>query len=75
MTEIIIRDFENYSEEFCKYTLYKVALGLSKMHYRNVLHRDIKSDNIFSSETGTIKIFDLGLEMFLSDELNQKRTR
>ena len=33
----------SYSEKFVKYTLYKVAKGLEKMHSMNVLHRDVKS--------------------------------
>ena len=40
-----------YSEDFCRYSLYKVALGLSKMHKHGVLHRDIKSNNILFSVT------------------------
>ena len=56
MTDICIKDHENYSEDFCKYTLYKVARGLFSMHNKNVLHRDIKSDNILYSLDGSIKI-------------------
>ena len=56
MTDICIEDHENYSEDFCKYTLYKVARGLNSMHNKNVLHRDIKSDNILYSLDGSIKI-------------------
>ena len=43
--EAICKDIHGicYSEKFVKYTLYKVAKGLSKMHSRNVLHRDVKS--------------------------------
>ena len=39
MAGIIQHDNRRYSEEFCRYTLYKVAKGLSKMHAKNVLHR------------------------------------
>ena len=52
MTDICINDFENYSEDFCRYSLYKAAKGLLSMHNKNVLHRDIKSDNILFSEDG-----------------------
>ena len=31
-----------YTEDFCKYVLYKVALGLKEMHSQGILHRDIK---------------------------------
>lgn len=48
----IIEDRSPYSEEFCKYTLYKAAKGLASMHEKNVLHRDIKSDNILCDMSG-----------------------
>lgn len=66
MDRIVTRDYENYSEDFCRYSLYKVALGLSKMHRHNVLHRDIKSDNVLYSRKGEVKITDLGFSCFLS---------
>ena len=68
MTDICIEFNENYSEDFCRYTLYKVAKGLKAMHDMNVLHRDIKSDNILYSADGEIKIADLGLSCFLSEQ-------
>ena len=68
MFDICTNNYETYSEDFCKYTLYKVALGLSKMHHKNVLHRDIKSENILSSSDGEIKIADLGFSKPVSPE-------
>ena len=44
------------------------------MHSSNVLHRDIKSENILSSSQGDIKISDLGLSKFLSQEVSQAKT-
>ena len=57
-----------YSEDFCRYSLYKVAMGLLQMHCNNVLHRDIKSDNILHSLDGSIKIGDLGCAAVISKE-------
>ena len=74
MTKIVTSDHMNYSEDFCRYSLYKVALGLSKMHRNNVLHRDIKSDNVLHSEDGRIKIGDLGTACFLSTERAKRKT-
>ena len=68
MFDIVTNNYDNYSEEFCKYTLYKVASGLAKMHHKNVLHRDIKSENILSSSDGEIKIADLGFSKPVSPE-------
>ena len=57
-----------YTEAFCKYSLYTVARGLQDMHRNNVLHRDIKSDNILCRPNGDIKIADLGLSVFLHEQ-------
>lgn len=71
----IVRNHDSYSEDFCRYSLYKVALGLLKMHRKNVLHRDIKSDNILHSEDGEIKIADLGCSCFLSAKQEFRKTQ
>ena len=47
-----------------------MALGLAKMHNNNVLHRDIKSENILTSSSGDIKITDLGLSKLLTQGAN-----
>ena len=75
ITNIIVSKRGGYSEEFCKYSLYQVALGLKEMHSKNVLHRDIKSDNILCSPEGQIKISDLGFSTSLSQEEAYRRTR
>ena len=75
MTDICIDYYKNYSEDFCRYSLYKAAKGLLAMHNKNVLHRDIKSDNILFSEDGQIKITDLGFSCFLSEQQSWRKTK
>ena len=49
----IINDFsKNYTEDFIKYTLFCAATGLADLHNKGLIHRDIKSDNIFCSTDG-----------------------
>ena len=67
LTYIIQKADGNYSEAFCKYSLYCVVRGLLSMHRKSILHRDIKSDNILVSrvDAAAIKICDLGYAVFL----------
>ena len=55
------------SEDFIRWSLWNVALAIHAMHNKNVLHRDIKSDNILCRSDGTIKLADLGFSIFLSE--------
>lgn len=41
--------------------LFQVCKALAEIHERGFIHRDIKEDNIFVSESGEIKIGDFGL--------------
>lgn len=75
--KIILKDKKSrqYSEQFCQWTLYQVALGIHSMHSQDVLHRDIKSDNILSNSNGEVKIADLGFSAFLTDDQQQRKTK
>ena len=76
--ELMDRDMSSlpfvYNEDFCKYSIYCVAKGLQIMHSKNILHRDLKSENILCNEKGEVKLADLGLSVFLTDERCQRNT-
>ena len=50
-------------------------MGLAAMHERQILHRDIKSDNIFCKSNGEVKIADLGASVCLTKEQAYRKTR
>lgn len=42
-----------------------MLFGLNYLHERKVLHRDIKSQNIFIDSEGAIKLADFGISKML----------
>ena len=73
--DIIKRSHETYSVEFIKYTLYMSAMGIKALHDINVIHRDIKSDNILCRPNGEIKVADLGHSVYLTEQDSYRKTR
>ena len=45
--------------------------GIAHLHQHNVWHRDLKLENIFRTNSGTIKLFDLGLGKCTSSEFTK----
>lgn len=55
----IVKDLNGrYSEQFCKYVIYCVAQGVKALHDKQIIHGDIKSDNVLVKYTGEIKLAD-----------------
>ncbi len=52
-----------------------VARGLEHAHSRNVIHRDIKPDNILITRAGVAKLSDLGLAKQLDEATHLTATR
>ncbi len=45
-----------------------VAEGVKEIHDRNAIHRHIKPENIFLSESGSLVLGDFGIVIFKSDD-------
>jgi serine/threonine-protein kinase CLA4 len=54
------------SENACKYLLNESLKGLHVLHQKDVIHRDIKSDNILINDKGEVKLADFGLSTKLT---------
>ena len=53
----------------------QLALALKHIHDRKIIHRDIKSDNIFLMKDGSIKLGDFGVARLLNKTLDQAQTQ
>src|SRR5262245_34770668 len=52
----------------CAHYVFQAALGLQHAFERGLVHRDIKPGNLLLDRTGTIKILDMGLARFFTDQ-------
>jgi eukaryotic-like serine/threonine-protein kinase len=50
------------------------AHGLQHAHEQDMIHRDIKPDNILVTNKGVVKVADMGLAKALTDDLSLSRT-
>lgn len=56
--------------------LVQICLGLKHIHDRKIIHRDIKSENIFlTSKDNLVKIGDFGISKSLDNTLANAQTR
>lgn len=56
------------TKEHVQSILSQILYGLMYMHSANVIHRDLKPDNILITENCTVKICDFGLARVISNE-------
>ena len=67
-----LRSRNRLKEEELREVVSCCLLGLSYLHNRNVMHRDIKPDNLFISESGVIKLGDFGLAVQLEHSCSKR---
>ena len=75
LTDYVKYGNEYLTEEVCAYILLQTLIGLAKLHSLNIMHRDIKSDNILVNSKGSIKLCDFGYSAQLTQEKNKRDTK
>ena len=69
--DTLIRGNAPLDEDLVGAWLAQMILGIEHMHSRNLLHRDIKPANIFITQSGLVKIGDLGCCKLLAEPNEQ----
>ncbi|XP_040897088.1 serine/threonine-protein kinase Nek1 isoform X2 [Toxotes jaculatrix] len=63
-----------FSEEQILDWFVQICLALKHVHDRKILHRDIKSQNIFLTKDGTVQLGDFGIARVLNSTIELART-
>ncbi|XP_075996743.1 serine/threonine-protein kinase Nek1 isoform X2 [Genypterus blacodes] len=63
-----------FSEEQILNWFVQICLALKHVHDRKILHRDIKSQNIFLTKDGTVQLGDFGIARVLNSTVELART-
>ncbi|KAF9140714.1 hypothetical protein BGX30_006099 [Mortierella sp. GBA39] len=67
LTEVTVGDKlgKIFTDSECRNVFQQMVLGIEYLHEHDIVHRDIKPDNLLRSADGTLKIVDFGVsEMF-----------
>ncbi|KAF9354316.1 hypothetical protein BGX26_007845 [Mortierella sp. AD094] len=77
LTEVTLGDKPGkiFEDEECRHFFQQMILGIEYLHDHDIIHRDIKPDNLLRSAGDTLKIVDFGVsEMFSKkgDDITKK---
>lgn len=72
LTDVI--DNNTLEEDQIAAICFETCKGLQHLHGQNIIHRDIKSDNVLLDAYGHVKITDFGFCAKLTDQKNKRAT-
>ena len=70
----LLNRFEKFHEKTCQKYLSQILQGLSYLHSKGIIHRDIKCANLLVDNEGTIKVSDFGASKYIEDSIEMNRS-
>ena len=64
----IFAEKKRFTEVDVKFYICQIVMGLGKLHEQNIMHRDIKLENIMMCSDGYLKLIDFGLAHMLQPD-------
>ena len=75
-SHVLVHYLEGMGEELAQHYFRETCRGLDFLHVNNVIHRDLKPDNLLKMTDGTVKIVDFGVsELFDGDDKYSQEVR
>jgi mitogen-activated protein kinase 1/3 len=74
MYKVIKKGREELTSEHIQYVMYQIFLGLFYLHHNNIIHRDIKPNNILLNDACDVKICDFGFAREVLEGENDDKT-
>jgi Neu-associated kinase len=71
--DVLIENGQPLTEAEIKNAFYQIMSALAYMHKHNIIHRDLKLENVLMDEHGNVKIGDFGAAIEVLDVLKQKK--
>ncbi|PBJ75161.1 NIMA-related kinase [Trypanosoma cruzi cruzi] len=73
-TKIRSRKGVRFTEKEILHYFSQICLALLHLHERHILHRDLKTQNVFLTNDGVVKLGDFGISTVLRNTFELKRT-
>ena len=61
----ILKEKRKFREDTVRFIIAQLIIGIGRLHYLNIVHKDLKLENIMLAANGYIKIVDYSLTQIL----------
>ena len=72
--KMLINEGRSFPEAEVWRVFIQMVYGLNSLHELGIIHRDLKTANVFTGSDGSVKIGDLNVSKVFKNEMNQTQT-